>query len=121
MLHHCHAIDCAMPVAPKLLMCSRHWRILPAPAQRIVEHHYRAGQERDKRLSELYVLAASIAVLLVAHREGVWSARRALDRLAFASSVAQRRGLTVAQVEEMARAMGTVVLVSEYAAEGSVP
>ena len=106
MTHECHAEGCERAVPPRLLMCAQHWRLLPSPAQRIIWHHYRVGQELDKKPSALYLLAQRTAVLLVAFIEGTWSARRALQELATASAAAQRRGLNLGDVEEMARAMG---------------
>ncbi len=34
--HHCHANDCLTPTSPALLMCPKHWRMVPAAMQRKV-------------------------------------------------------------------------------------
>jgi len=106
MTHACHALYCSEPVPPRLLMCRAHWDLLPPPAQRIVEHHYRQGQETDKRPSPLYVLAANIARTVVALRERKIGERQALDRLRLASMVAAQQRITPEQVKEMVGAMG---------------
>jgi hypothetical protein len=31
--HHCHANDCPVATSPKLLMCARHWRLVPKTMQ----------------------------------------------------------------------------------------
>jgi hypothetical protein len=67
--HTCLARGCGLIVAPRLLMCRRHWRMVPPELQRAVWHHYRPGQERDKRPSALYLESAQRAIEAVAHRE----------------------------------------------------
>lgn len=65
MTHHCHAIACAAAVPPRMLMCRRHWAMVPAELQRAVWAHYRAGQEDDKRPSHAWHLAATDAIAAV--------------------------------------------------------
>lgn len=67
--HLCHALGCKAAVPPKLLMCARHWRMVPRMIQAGVWKHYRPGQERDKRPTPEYLEAASAAIRAVAHRE----------------------------------------------------
>jgi len=67
--HRCHAIGCEVQIPPRLLMCLKHWCLVPRPLQQAVWQHYRAGQERDKAPTSAYVAAALAAVRAVAARE----------------------------------------------------
>lgn len=67
--HRCHAIGCDEAVPPALLMCSRHWRLVPRVLQREVWQAYRKGQEIDKRPSAAYLTAAGRAIAAVAEIE----------------------------------------------------
>ncbi len=69
MSHHCHAKGCPKVVPPKLLMCGRHWRMVPAELQRKVWATYRPGQEVDKRPTRAYLDAADEAIAAVAALE----------------------------------------------------
>lgn len=69
MTHRCHAEDCNVEVAPSLLMCPRHWRMVPADLQGAVWRTYRKGQEIDKRPSAEYLAAATAAIRAVALKE----------------------------------------------------
>ncbi|MEM7019161.1 MAG: hypothetical protein AAF512_17690 [Pseudomonadota bacterium] len=71
MTHLCHAEGCQEAVPPKLLMCRRHWRMVPAELQQAVWQHYRKGQERDKRPTRDYLSAAQAAIRAVAVSEGL--------------------------------------------------
>ncbi len=42
--HKCHAIGCETPCKPEMLMCKRHWTMLPNPRKRSVLREYKAGQ-----------------------------------------------------------------------------
>jgi protein gp37 len=68
-VHLCHARRCEVPVPPKLLMCGKHWRMVPRPLQAAVWKHYRTGQEADKSPSPEYLKAALAAINAVAQRE----------------------------------------------------
>lgn len=46
MIHHCHAEGCIVVVPPRLLMCARHWAMVPVDLQQAVYQTYRPGQER---------------------------------------------------------------------------
>lgn len=70
MTHTCHADGCTRAVPPKLLMCARHWAMVPKPQQRAVWQHYRPGQEIDKRASAEYLTVAKAAIDAVARIEG---------------------------------------------------
>lgn len=64
-IHKCHAAGCEKPVQPKVLMCRRHWSMVPRGLQRRVWTAYRPGQERDKRPSEEWRRAAAKAIQAV--------------------------------------------------------
>src|SRR5215472_12049366 len=68
--HHCHARGCGVPVRPELLMCLRHWRMVPRAIQRAVWATYRSGQCDDKNPSEAWHRAADAAIAYVATCEG---------------------------------------------------
>lgn len=66
----CHAIDCAREIPEQLLMCGRHWAMVPGNLQRLVWKHYRRGQEAGKKLlSAGYLAAARAAIRSVAEQE----------------------------------------------------
>ena len=69
MPHLCHAKGCQIPVPPKLLMCLRHWRMVPKDIQRLIWHHYRPGQEIDKKPTAEYLQVMQMAIDAVAKRE----------------------------------------------------
>lgn len=69
MSHRCHASGCGKAVPPNLLMCLKHWRMVPRAEQREVWRTYRRGQEIDKRPSPEYLAAATAAIQAVAERE----------------------------------------------------
>lgn len=68
--HHCHAKGCGSHVPPKLLMCARHWRMVPKPLQALVWATYRPEQEVKKDPSREYLEAARQAIDAVAEKEG---------------------------------------------------
>jgi hypothetical protein len=62
-----------MIIPPRLLMCARHWQMVPPEMQAAVLRHYRPGQERrlaDRLPSPEYVAAAKAAIAAVARAEG---------------------------------------------------
>ncbi len=69
--HRCHARGCLTQVKPEMLMCLRHWRMVPRKVQRAVCHHYRHGQCTDMSPSELWHVAADAAIGFVAQKEGL--------------------------------------------------
>jgi len=71
MSHTCHARGCPTPVAPKLLMCAKHWKLVPRLEQAQVWAHYRPGQEVDKAPTKRYLDAADAAIRAVAKKEGL--------------------------------------------------
>ena len=68
--HLCHAIGCETPVKPELLMCLKHWRLVPYQLQRAVWRTYRPGQCDDMDPSAEWHTAADAAIKAVAEREG---------------------------------------------------
>ena len=68
--HTCHARGCAVPVPSKMLMCRRHWYMVPPDLRRLVWQEYRPGQEIDKGPSESYLHVVHLAIDAVARREG---------------------------------------------------
>lgn len=67
--HTCHAEGCTSPVSPKMLMCRKHWRLVPLTLQAAVYAHYRPGQEIDKQPTSEYLDAANAAIRACAERE----------------------------------------------------
>jgi len=68
--HTCHAIGCSVHVPPRMLMCARHWRMVPRKTQITVWNEYRPGQEIDKSPSLGYLAIQRMAVGEVAEKEG---------------------------------------------------
>jgi hypothetical protein len=67
--HHCHARGCGVATKPEMLMCLRHWRMVPRDIQRRVWATYRPGQCDDMRPSEAWHEAADAAIRAVAEKE----------------------------------------------------
>lgn len=70
MNHHCHAYGCKVACAPAVLMCRRHWAMVPLPLRLAVIKHYRRGQCADKRPTKDWLAAARAAINDVAKQEG---------------------------------------------------
>ncbi len=68
-VHRCHARGCTKPVKPEMLMCLKHWRMVPKPIQRRVWAAYRDGQCDDKQPSNVWHAAANAAIAFVAAKE----------------------------------------------------
>lgn len=68
-MHLCHAIGCTRPVQPRLLMCPRHWRMVPMEIQQRVYQYYRPGQCDDKRPNREWRDAAWDAIKAVRNQE----------------------------------------------------
>lgn len=67
--HTCHADGCDTPVLPRLLMCGRHWRMVPHALQAAVWGEYVPGQETRKDPTRDYLDAARAAIAAVAAKE----------------------------------------------------
>lgn len=70
MKHTCHAHDCAVPVRPEMLMCKKHWYMVPKHLRDDVYKHYRVGQCDDRDPSPAWHEAADLAIAAVAEHEG---------------------------------------------------
>lgn len=68
--HHCHADGCNVPVPPKMMMCKRHWFMVPKALRDRVWATYVPGQERRKDPTPEYMEAQRAAVRAVAEKEG---------------------------------------------------
>lgn len=68
--HVCHADGCNVEVPPRMLMCLRHWRMVPRDLQRRVWATYVPGQEIRKDPTGAYMEAQQAAVAAVAVKEG---------------------------------------------------
>jgi hypothetical protein len=67
--HRCHARGCGKQVKPELLMCFRHWSMVPRVIQRDVWKNYRQGQCDDMNPSDAWHKAADAAIGAVARKE----------------------------------------------------
>lgn len=67
--HHCHARGCTAATKPEMLMCLRHWRMVPRDMQRRVWATYRQGQCDNKQPSLEWHAAADAAIEAVANQE----------------------------------------------------
>lgn len=67
--HVCHASGCNVSVPQRMLMCRRHWRMVPKPLQDRVWATYVHGQEIRKDPSDDYLEAAQAAIDAVADLE----------------------------------------------------
>lgn len=81
MSHHCHAVGCPTYCKPELLMCFRHWRMVPKHLQKLVWEFYRPGQCNDMRISREWHLSATRAINAVALKEGILTKKQAIRRL----------------------------------------
>lgn len=70
MSHVCHADGCNVPVPPSMLMCKKHWYMVPKDIRDAVWREYVPGQEVSKTPSENYMRAYRKAVNAVAAKEG---------------------------------------------------
>lgn len=68
--HECHATGCNAAVPPKMLMCLKHWRMVPRVLQRRIWATYVPGQEIRKNPTAEYMEAQRAAVRAVEEREG---------------------------------------------------
>ncbi len=67
--HRCAARGCETRIPVHRLMCYVHWFKVPAPIRTAIWNTYRPGQERDRRPSPEYLVAARDAVDAVAEKE----------------------------------------------------
>lgn len=104
MSHHCHANDCPVITSPAMLMCARHWRMVPKAMQARVWSTFKArGGVSDAPGSWAdYYEACADAVEYVAFQEGKpiantyramvpkWRAMAEAKKLAFSERLLQR-------------------------------
>lgn len=68
-MHTCHAAECKVAVAPRFLMCPRHWYMVPPDVQRLIWMHYQRDQEIGKTPTIAYLAVQALAVAVVAKAE----------------------------------------------------
>ena len=68
--HVCHATGCNVAVPPKMLMCRKHWYMVPRPLRDAIARMYVPGQEITKDPTDEYMVAQRAAVQAVELREG---------------------------------------------------
>lgn len=68
--HTCPAVDCGEPCPPKMLICPKHWVIVPKNLRNALLRHWRRDQHRDQRPSLAYVDASHRAIAAIARAEG---------------------------------------------------
>lgn len=71
----CHARGCKVACKPEMLMCLRHWCMVPGPLQAEVWNHYRPGQCDDMQPSEAWFAAADAAIRAVFEKEAAAAAK----------------------------------------------
>lgn len=69
MSHTCHAYGCKKEVPPRMLMCLKHWRMVPKDAQNDIWRYYVPGQEVRKDPTNDYLKAQQRAVVMVLMKE----------------------------------------------------
>lgn len=68
--HHCHAAGCKTPCKPEMLMCLKHWRMVPREIQKRVWATYVSGQcNLDPAPSAAWHAAADAAIVAVRAKE----------------------------------------------------
>lgn len=70
-VHVCHASGCDVPVQPRMLMCGKHWFMVPKVDRDLVWALYVPGQERRKDPSPEYVAEVQRMIDELAEKEGV--------------------------------------------------
>ena len=73
--HVCHATGCNTKVPPKMLMCRRHWFMVPKPLRDAVWREYRPGQEIRKDPTDEYMDVQRQAVEAVERAESAPAGR----------------------------------------------
>lgn len=69
--HLCHAERCTVAVPPRMLMCKRHWFMVPKSLRDELWAKYVPGQERRKDPTEAYLDVAHRCIEAVAAKEGI--------------------------------------------------
>jgi hypothetical protein len=68
-MHKCHADGCTTIVPTQMLMCRRHWRIVPPQTQRSVYEGWAVQRQTSEPVAE-YVQARTAAIKAVKRKEG---------------------------------------------------
>lgn len=69
--HVCHATGCDTQVPPRMLMCRKHWFMVPREIQAQVWAKYVLGQEIRKDPTPEYLEAMIEAIRAVEKKEGL--------------------------------------------------
>ncbi|MFZ5621142.1 MAG: hypothetical protein ACOY5W_08995 [Pseudomonadota bacterium] len=67
--HACRAHGCCSQIPPELLLCGRHWKMVPKELKRALWKLSRPGSDATKRTSDRYLTAAANAINAVAEIE----------------------------------------------------
>ncbi len=62
MKHYCHAYKCQTEVPPEMLMCRRHWGMVPSKLKSRVKKEYQRGQCETRQVSVEWLKAAREAI-----------------------------------------------------------
>jgi len=60
--HRCHVPDCDVETRPEMLMCKKHWNLVPLQLRLWVNRTYRDGQCNDKKVSKEWLTASRRAI-----------------------------------------------------------
>jgi hypothetical protein len=80
MKHVCHAPECHIEIPRSMLMCKKHWVMVPLPIQKRVYKHFRVEQLRNEKPTIDWMWAASDAQTAVAHKLGRFSDDQAMEK-----------------------------------------
>lgn len=81
-MNKCAAVGCGAKISPQLLMCRKHWFIVPKSIRDRVWANYVRGQEKRLDATDAYMAAYHEAVAAVARREGYQAEAQAQSSLA---------------------------------------
>lgn len=68
--HSCHANECSVATEPRMFMCLKHWKMVPAHKQAAVWKAYREAPKPGRARNRAYLTACADAVEHVAVQEG---------------------------------------------------
>lgn len=71
MSHKCAAFNCQEIVPDRMLMCRRHWYMVPTRIRNDVWRHYKPGQESGKTEASLayrYAIGEAISAVRIKER-----------------------------------------------------
>lgn len=66
--HYCPVGECTVKVPNVMLMCAKHWRLVPKPLARAVYHHWHDGRP-DRRHREACRMATAAVDLILEERK----------------------------------------------------